>query len=277
MGMQTTTAYEKYAGNPPPVNYERYFVPDIGLPSARPLLGAAALRKGQEVLDVACGTGVAARLAAEIVGPTGSVSGVDVNPGMLQVAREVSPPGTSIDWTHASADDLPLPDGSFDVVICSLGFQFFEDKIGALKEARRVLKPGGRVVLGTPGPTPPLFQVIDEVLTRYAGPEASKFVQVVFSVHDPEKVQAMLEAAGFKDVHAESRSLEFRMSPPADFFWQYVHGTPLAAVAAKMDPETRVLLERDVVERCLPFVDGDGLLMETDLLVATARRGPDDR
>lgn len=272
MGTQTTTAYEKYAGTPPPVNYERYFVPDIGLPSARALLGAAELRKGEAVLDVACGTGVAARLAAEIVGPTGSVSGLDVNPGMLQVAREATPAGTSIDWIHAGAEDLPLPDGSFDAVICSLGFQFFEDKIAALKEARRVLKPGGRVVLGTPGPTPPLFQAIDEVLTRYAGPEASKFVQIVFLIHDPEKVRTMLEAAGFEDVQADSSPVEFRVPPPADFFWQYVHGTPLAAVAAKMDPETRVLLERDVVERCSPFVDGDGMVMEPGLLLATGRR-----
>lgn len=277
MSTRTTTTYEKYAGDPPPVNYERYFVPGIGLPSARPLLEAVALGKGEAVLDVACGTGVATRLAAEIVGPSGSVTGVDVTPEMLQMAGQVPSSGASIDWIHADAEDLPLPDGSFDAVICSLGFQFFEDKVGALKEARRVLKPGGRVVLGTPGPTPALFQAIDEALTRYAGPEASKFVQAVFSVHEPEKVRDMLETAGFKDVAIESEPLELRTPPPADFFWQYISSTPLAAAAAKMDPETRALLERDVVEGCQPFADGDGLLMKVSLLVAKALRDAEDR
>jgi ubiquinone/menaquinone biosynthesis C-methylase UbiE len=136
----------------PPENYERYFVPAIGAPLARDLLGVAALRPGERVLDVGCGTGIVARLASEQVGSTGSVTGVDVNPGMVAVARSTTPANRSIKWREASAEDMPLPDESFDVVLCQLSLQFMADRLGALQEMRRVLVPGGRLILNLPAP-----------------------------------------------------------------------------------------------------------------------------
>ncbi|HEX6237774.1 MAG TPA: methyltransferase domain-containing protein [Acidimicrobiales bacterium] len=271
---QTTATDERYAGNPAEI-YERHFVPTIGLPFARRLLATAGLGEGESVLDVACGTGVAARLAAEAVGPTGSVTGVDVNPGMLAVARAATPAGTTVAWYGAPAEDLPLPDASVDAVLCSLGFQFFTDKVGALREMRRVLAPGGRAVLVTPGPTPPLFQVLDGVLSDHLGPGASVFVTTVFSVHDPAEVRDLLRTAGFGDVDVESTTLRLRLPPPADFLWQYVLGTPLSAMAAHLDGEARAALEREVVARWRPFTDGGSLGLDVGSLVATAR--PDHR
>ena len=270
------TTYDKYTWGTPEEaaqhaaeSYERYFVPAIGVPSAEPVIGAAALEEGARVLDVGCGTGVAARLAAEQVAPTGVVAGVDPNPGMLAVARRTAP---GIAWHIGAAEDLPLPDESFDAALCSLSFQFFADKVKALQEVRRVLAPGGRVALGTPGPTPPPMAAIDEVLTAHIGPEASMFVQRVFSVHDPDQVHTVFDAAGFEGAEIETGVLRLRLPPPADFFWQYVHSTPLVGIATELDQDRRAALERDVVERCRPFVDGDALVMETGLLVATARR-----
>lgn len=274
--MTTTTTYGKYAWataeqalQQTGESYERYFVPSIGVASARPVIAAADLRDGERVLDVACGTGVAARLAAERVGPTGTVVGVDPTPPMLGVARRTSP---GIEWHQATAEDLPLPDGTFDAVVCSLGFQFFNDKHRALQEMARVLVPDGRVALGTPGPTPPLMAVVEEVLIDHIGPDASMFVRSVFSVHDPEQVRALLEGAGFHGISIETGPLPLALPPPADFFWQYVASTPLAAITTQLDDATRAALERDVVERCQPFLHGDSLVMEPGLLVAAARR-----
>lgn len=250
-------------------NYERYLVPAIGEPSARRVVEAAAPREGDRVLDVACGTGIAARLAAERVGGTGAVAGVDPTPPMLEVARSLSP---GIDWRSGTAELLPFDDGAFDAVVCSLGFQFFADRAGALREMRRVLAPGGRMALCTPGPTPPLMAAIEESLVRYIGPEASAFVRGVFSVHDTGQVRRLVDQAGFADVEVTAGPLGLRVPPPADFFWQYVRSTPLAGVVARFDDGTRAALERDVVERCQPFLDGDALVMEPGLLVATGRR-----
>ncbi len=265
----STSLYAKYAANAAQ-NYEDHFVPAIGTPFALRLLATAQLAPGERVLDVACGTGLAARLAAEAVGPQGTVAGLDPTPGMLELARSVSPAG--IDWYEAPAESMPLPDASFDVVLCSMGLQFFEDKVQGLREMRRVLAPGGRAVVSTPGPIPPLFEAIDAALTDHVGSEASCFVHAVFSVHDPAEARELFVAAGFDEVEVETGTIPLRVDPPADFFWQYVQSTPLAAVAARLDEAARAALERDVVERCQPFVKGDVTVMEPGVLVVTGSR-----
>lgn len=131
----------------------------------------AALQPGERVVDGACGTGVVSRLAAERVGATGSVVGVDVNPAMLGVARSApAPPGASIDWREANAEALPLPDASFDVVLCQLGLMFVADRSAALREIRRVLAPGGRVAITVPGTMEPLMEAMAESLARNIDP-----------------------------------------------------------------------------------------------------------
>jgi len=117
--------------------YESYFVPAIGAPIADDFIAVAAPRESERVLDVACGTGVVARLASRSVGSAGAVAGLDVNPDMLAVARKTTPPGTSVDWYEASADAMPFPDESFDAVLCQMGLQFMSDREASLRDMRR--------------------------------------------------------------------------------------------------------------------------------------------
>jgi ubiquinone/menaquinone biosynthesis C-methylase UbiE len=133
-------SFSHYGGKPPE-NYERYFVPTIGAAWATALLEVSGMSGGERVLDVACGTGIVTRRASELVGPEGFVAGLDVNPAMLAVARSVSP--TSIEWHESSAESIPCPDASFDVVTCSLGLQFVPDRSAAMREIRRVLADAG--------------------------------------------------------------------------------------------------------------------------------------
>src|SRR5918995_3985043 len=141
--MDEQVSYRQYSGIAAE-NYERFFVPAIARPVADDLLSAARLRSGERVVDVACGTGIIARLAAEKVGPDGSVVGVDVAPDMLEVARSVSlPAGFEIDWRQGDAASLPVPGGSFDVALCQMALMLFQDKAAALAEMRRGLDAGG--------------------------------------------------------------------------------------------------------------------------------------
>lgn len=265
-----TSAYDAYATGGAEA-YERYFVPAIGEPVARLLVDAAQPAAGERVLDVACGTGVAARLALDAVGPEGAVTGVDANPGMVEVARRVGPDG--IDWQCAPAEQLPLPETAFDLVLCSMGLQFFADRLQALQEARRVLVPGGRLAWCTPGPTPPLFVAIEQALTAQLGPAAAGFVQAVFSLHDPAEGRTLMEAAGYDRVDVRHVPVPLRVAPPADFFWQYVASTPLSAVAGRLSEQARAALEAEVVERCAPFVDDGASVMEPGLLLVVGTRG----
>ena len=183
--MSQQISFETYHGSAPE-NYEKYFVPIIGRPLAADLVDVAAPRPGERALDVACGTGVVARIAAERVGTAGTIAAIDINPGMLAVARATTPATVAVDWQQASAERLPFPDESFDVALCSLGLPFFPERAAALREMRRVLVPGGRIAFNVPGPAPRVFTVLEEALARHAGDEAAAFVRLVFSLHDTD-------------------------------------------------------------------------------------------
>ncbi len=113
------------------------------------LVDCARARHGQSVLDVACGTGVVARAAREVVGPDGRVVGVDLNPAMLDVARDARP---DLEWVHGDAEDLPFADAEFDVALCQSALFFFADPGRAVAEMARVVIPGGVVALQTYAP-----------------------------------------------------------------------------------------------------------------------------
>lgn len=260
-----------YGGNLP-ANYERFFVPAIGAPLATDLVRLAALRPDERVLDVACGTGVVARLASQQVGATGKVAGLDVNPGMLAVARSATPPEMAIEWHEASAEAMPLPDAAFDVVLCQMGLQFMPDKSAALREMQRVLVPGGRLLLNVPGPTPRLFTILGEALGRHIGAEAVEFVNGIFSLHDAAEIESFISGAGFQDVSVQSDTKQLRLPAPAEFLWQYVHSTPLAGIVAQADDDRRESLERDVVAKWQEFVEDGALALEVRVVVATARK-----
>lgn len=255
----------------PAENYERYFVPAIAAPLAHELVDAAAIRPGMRVLDVACGTGIVARLAAERAGPSGSVTGLDVHPGMIAVARSVSDSALGIDWRVASADAMPFADGSFDIVMCQMGLQFVPNPLAALREMRRVLVPGGRLVFNLPGPTPPMMAALGDALARHAGSDAGHFVEHVFWMSDAVAVGEMLAAAGFHDGSVEASQVRLPLPDAEDFLWQYVHSTPLADVAASMDDDRLEAIGRDVKADWRRFVDDGRLVLDLRMLTANVQ------
>jgi SAM-dependent methyltransferase len=191
---------------------------------------------------------------------------------MLAVARGSVPAGVDIEWYEAKADAVPLPDSDFDVVLCQLGSQFFPDRPAALRQLRRVLAAGGRVAANVCGPTPPVFGVFEEALRAHLTAEAASFVDVVFSLDDAHVLHDLLADSGFVDVTVETRSKLLRLPPPAEFLWQYVWSTPLAAALATVEHESRVALERDVVSGWDQFTHDGALIVEVNVLTATARR-----
>jgi ubiquinone/menaquinone biosynthesis C-methylase UbiE len=264
-------SFDDYAGSGPE-NYERYFVPAIGAPLASALLSAADLRPGERVIDIACGTGIVARLARDRVGPEPAVTGVDINPGMLAVARKTTPPGMTIVWCEANAEVVPLPDSTCDVVLCQMGLQFFSNQQAALREAHRLIAPGGRLVLNVPGPTPDLFGILAEAMGHHIAPETAGFVHQVFSLHDAAELEDKIEGAGFARVEVNRDRVPLDLPPAAEFLWQYVTSTPLAASVAGATSADRAALESDVVARWEPYRGQGGLRLDLDLTIAVGRK-----
>ena len=268
--------WETHVGSPPE-NYERYLVPAMFGPWAAGLLDLAAPRPGERVLDVACGTGAVARLAAQRIGPAGRVVGLDINPGMLGVARCAVPAGASVEWQEGSAEIMPFPDEAFDLVLCQMGLQFFKDRSAAMREMRRVLAPDGRLALSVTGPieqSPP-FAVLTEALGRHIGPEAAAFVRAVFALSSRDVLTDLVHGGGFRDVAIRDFAATLRLPPPADFFRQYVASTPLALSVGRADNKTGAALADEVVTGWQPYAGEDGLALPIVVHQAIAfRRAP---
>jgi len=263
-------AYDETFSEDAAENYQRYFVPAIGGPVAADLIETAALNRGERVLDVGCGTGVVARLAADRTNPNGTIAGLDINPGMLEVARAVTPESAGIDWYEANAEAIPLPDASFDVVLCQMSLQFMSGRGAALREMRRVLAAGGRLVLNVPGPTPPLFEIFADALAKHIGQEAAPFVHAVFSLNDVDEIRQLARKAGFREVNVTAEPKLLKLPPASKFMWQYIYSTPMVNAVMVASDEQRLALEREVCERWQAFASGDGLALEVAIATLTA-------
>jgi len=156
-------------------------------------------------------------------------------------------------------------------VLCQMGLQFMPDKHAALREMRRVLVPGGRLILNAPGPTPRPFTIMGDALADHLGRDAAGFVLAVFSLHDTAEIERLVRGAGFRDVTVGADTTTLRLPAPKDFLWQYVHSTPLAGAVAQMDDERRATLERDVVAEWQEFVEDRALVLQVRMVAATAR------
>jgi len=198
-----------------PESYERHNVIAF-MDTSRDLVAAAALRTGERVLDVACGTGVLARLAAKAVGPTGKVAGADLNEGMLTMARnKAEREELSIEWHTCDAAALSIPDRSFDVALCQWGLEFFSDRSRGLREVARVLVPGGRLVLRVwrALDRQPFYVALLDALERHLGPRAGAPIRAAFTLSDRKELRTLVTDAGFLSCsladHLQSAAFSF--------------------------------------------------------------------
>src|SRR5918993_2487820 len=260
--------------------YERYLVPAITCVWAADLVRRAGLQPGERVLDVACGTGIVARLAAEHVGAQGAVVGLDLNTAMLAVARGLPRlPGAPITWTEASALDMPFRDATFDVVVCQLGLQIFPDRPQALREMRRVLVPGGRLLLSVFGPLAhnPAPQALADALERHLGPHASAIKRAEHDLEDPAALDDLVAGAGFGEVTIETTTQQIRFPSAREYVRIQFAATPLATLMQEMPSDQQATLVEaviaDVSGALRPHVGDDGLTFPQECHILSASSG----
>jgi SAM-dependent methyltransferase len=262
--------YQAGMGGSLPELYERDLVPPIFAPWAEDLVDLAALRPGERVLDVACGTGIVARCAASRLGTTGQVVGLDLNAAMLGVAHSASAAASgSIEWQEGNATAMPFPDGAFDVVLCQQGLQYFPDRAAGVREMRRVLVAGGRLALAVWRPIQysPGFALLAEALARHLTPG---LLDGPFSLGDAEALRLLLDEAGYRDVVIRPVIKVLRFPSAAIFLQQYVAASPLAQPVGQADEWTRAALADEVTAALQPYVDHEGLAFPIENHVAVA-------
>lgn len=184
--------------------YESLHVPAVFAEWAEPVLDAARVGSGQKVLDVACGTGILARTAAQRVGQEGAVTGLDPSPGMLAVAEQIN---AAVEWRQGTAESLPFADASFETVVSQFGLMFFADRSQAIREMIRVVKPGGRMAVAvwdSLGNTPAYSLEVD-LLQRLAGEPAADALRAPFVLGDRAELAALFEQSGVASVDIATR------------------------------------------------------------------------
>jgi len=252
--------------------YEATFVPAFFAQWAPILCDAAGIGAGHTVLDVACGTGIVARVAAERAGAA-QVTGVDLNEAMLTVARRVR---ADIDWRHGDAAALPLADRSFDAVLCQMALMFFPDPIGALREMARVAAPAGTVAVLVPAGlgAQPAYGPFVDMAARQAGPQARSLLDTYFNCGDLDELTRLFGRAGLRVTGNQTHSGTARFGSVDAFVTTEVESTPLrerisAGVYHRIKQGARGVLA--------PFTAADGTLAVPFLVnVVRARPSPDD-
>jgi ubiquinone/menaquinone biosynthesis C-methylase UbiE len=257
--------------------YQRALVPAVFAAWAPRVVALADLQPGERVLDIACGTGVVARLAARQVGRTGTVTGLDLNPGMLAMAASIASSDTDsapIAWREASATQMPFPDAAFDVAYCQLGLQFFPDRAAALREMHRVLVPGGRLGLmvwraiqHSPG-----FGVLAAALARHVSPDAAAIMRTPFALAEAEHLHALMAAEDFREITIEAVAGTVRFPSVTRFVQDYVAGSPLSGHVAKVSDEARAALIGEVSDALASRLGDDGLTFPIEAHLARAKK-----
>lgn len=255
--------------------YDDVLVPRLFKPWARLLLDELEVAEGEAVLDVACGPGSVTRLAAAAVGPRGRVTGCDLSPAMLAIARSKPSADASapIVYHEASADRLPVADGDYDVALCQQGLQFFPDRAGAVSELHRALRPNGRVgiaVWTTIEETPPLA-AIEAAVREVLGDElADKYRGGPWGMPRGEDIRELLEAAGFSDVRVTHRTLPLTFDADPSQLFSTLVASGIAKDVEDVSPDMRKRLAQAFERNISELVVGASIQSEASSHLAFA-------
>jgi SAM-dependent methyltransferase len=227
----------------------------------RRLVAVADIQPGQRVLDVASGRGAVLFPAAERLGSTGEVVGIDLADEMARATNEeAARRGFPVRVQVMDAERLDFPAAAFDRVLCGFGVMFFPNQEGALQGFRRVLKPGGRVAVSTWH----LSQAreIEMILHEIGGP-----AKPPGWITEPEELKGLLTRAGFSNVRTDLDEHPFHYAD-IDEYWQQARGTGLRTALDSLDAPQTERIRSILVERVRPYQRADGFYVPATALLA---------
>jgi ubiquinone/menaquinone biosynthesis C-methylase UbiE len=263
-----------YAMNQPsfPEMYERWLVGSLFRPWAELTVEELVPASADGVLDIACGTGIVARVARERLGAAANIVGIDVSTDMLAVARALAP---DIEWREGNASALPLREGEqFGVVICQQGLQFFPDRPAAAAQMRRALAKRGRLAVATwcSDDEIPFFRELRLVAERHLGAIADER----YGLGDAAQLETLFRNAGFLEVRSRTVSRTMRFEDGAPLLRLNAMAlVGMSAAGKKLRDQERQRVVGAIVSESEPvlrsYMDGSGLAFElrTNLMTAT--------
>lgn len=240
------------------------------------LLEMARLQDGEEVVEVACGSGLVTLQAARAVGPGGRVVATDLSEGMLAETRAAAESGgvRNLEVRRAGAEELGLPDDAFDVALCALGLMYVPDPDAALREMGRVLRPGGRAVVAVWGERKrcgwaEIFPIVDARVETEVCP-------LFFQLGTGDTLGLRMEGAGFREVTVERIETTLEYASPEAALEAAFAGGPVALAYDRFDEPTRSEAHREYLESIAPYRSSGGYRMPGEFVVARGTRPETD-
>lgn len=236
--------------------YEQYWARQLE-PAQRLLLAMARLQPGEDVLDVACGTGLLTLRAGDCVGATGSVIGTDISDAMVEIARANAERTSSrAAFERMDAEAISHPDRSFDAVLCGLGLMYVPDPQRAIREMHRVLTPGGRAAAAVWGERrkcgwAEIFPIVDSRVR-------SEVCPMFFQTGTGRVLHALFEEAGFRSVTSERISTILHYASAEEACGAAFIGGPVALAYSRFDEQTRIEAEAEYLASIAQYAAGSG-------------------
>jgi ubiquinone/menaquinone biosynthesis C-methylase UbiE len=239
-------------------------------PAQDALLAAAALQPGERALDIACGTGLVTLAAAAAVGAAGKVIGTDISEGMVTQAQKhaLSAKAGNTRFRRMDAEQLDWPDADFDVVLCALGLMYLPDAEAAVREMRRVVRPGGRIVLAIWGERArcgwaSLFPIVDAEV-------ASEVCPLFFRLGQADALARACTQAGFEQVAEQRIASTLVYASDQEACRAAFVGGPVALAWSRFDAAQRARVEARYLASIAGWKLGDGYAVPGEFVVVSA-------
>jgi ubiquinone/menaquinone biosynthesis C-methylase UbiE len=262
---------QRYGWDKAAAHYESYWSRQIE-PAQSRLLERAALHPGENVLDVACGTGLVTFRAAAKVGPSGSVLGTDISEKMVLAAREEAMRrGLGyVRFERAGAEEQAVDGERFDAALCSLGLMYFPDPLDALGRMHDALTPNGRAVAAVWGERSrcgwaEIFPIVDCRVE-------SEVCPMFFQLGTGRNLEAAFTAAGFTEVETTRLAVSLPYESAADALGAAFAGGPVALAYSRFDESKREGAHREYLESIEPYRRGRGYEIPGEFVVTTGRK-----
>jgi len=237
------------------------------------LVQASRLAEHHCVLDVATGTGAAARVAAEVVGQSGHVVGGDISIPMLRTAQQkIQQQVVSLVGLDGQA--LPFRNDSFDKVICQLGLMFFPDPLQGLREFYRVLRTGGRAAVSVTSANPErtLYNRVSLAIARH-DPAKREAVERLFALGNPDRLGTAFERCGFREIELDTQVRRIAFESFDDFFGPVENGAGMTGSAyIGLAPDQRDMVREEVFQDVLGSSSDGPFAIDMEVLIASGRK-----
>jgi ubiquinone/menaquinone biosynthesis C-methylase UbiE len=262
---------QRYGWDKAAACYEQYWQAQLA-PAHRRLLELAAIRPGERVLDIACGTGLVTFPAAEAATRAGAVFATDLSDAMVaRVKEEARRRGlTQTTAARMDAESLQLPDASFDVALCGLGLMYVPDPAACLREVTRVLAAGGRFVAAVWGARDrcgwaEIFEIVDRRVQ-------SEVCPMFFQLGTGDALRRAMERAGFADLVVDRFSSTLRYESGEDACGAAFAGGPVALAYSRFDARTRDDAHAEYLASIARYRQEEGYEISGEFVVAKGVR-----